>query len=162
MAARSLSPIPAGSSIVESIGTITTFFRLRWQELVDTFLIAPIVGSIQRGAPSPPSLTAALATTTIFTTLTAGLYEIGYYYRRTGIDGVSSSLQATVGWTENGVALTETAAANTNDSVTTGQQSGSKVVWADANTDLTIAIAYASNTPNLMAYRLDAWAALKA
>lgn len=153
---RSLTPIPAGVEITEGSGTITTFFRLAWQALVDSFQFSPSVASTQQGPPATAALSAAVPTTSLFTTKQAGLYRISFYLRKTRIDGVNSSLQVTLGWVENGVALSETGAAVVPDSVTVGQQSGEKLVWADTATSLTIAIAYASNTPAQMQFRYDA------
>lgn len=147
--ARTLSPIPSGTVIVDRGGAITDFFRLRWEELRAAFGSTPAAGSIQKLAQN-----AALVTTAVFTTRVAGLYRISYYLRKTTADGVSSALTFTFGWTETGFAQTEAQAALTTDAVT-AEQSGSKVVWADANTDLTAAIAYASNTPGQMVYRAD-------
>lgn len=146
---RALSPIPDGSSIVDKFGSITVFFRLRWQELIDAFGDVPVAGSVQRTGQ-----TAALVTTAVYTTVAAGFYRISYYMRKTVADGVSSSLTATVGWTETGVPLSESAAPLTTDT-TAAQQSGTKVVWADAGTDITIAFAYASNTPAKMTWRAN-------
>lgn len=145
---QSLGPIPLDVPIVEPGGSITVFFRLRWQQLIDGFTTSPTIEST-----SYDTQTAAIATATVHTTLGAGRYRINWYMRKTVADGVSSSLTLTTGWTESGVSLTEAAAALTTDT-TTAQQSGSKVVDADASSDLTIAVAYASNTPNRMTYRL--------
>lgn len=147
---RSLGPIPTGVQIVDKAGAINDFFRLRWQQLIDAFTSTPATGALQKLA-----LTAALVTTAIYTTKSAGVYRISYYMRKTAADGVSSSLTFTFGWSESGIAQTESETALTTDAVT-AQQSGSKVVWADAVTDLTAAIAYASNTPGAMSYRVDA------
>lgn len=148
--ARALSAIPVGSQIVDKAGAITIFFRFRWQQLIDSFAQSPVVGQIQK-----PGQTAALGATAIYTTKSAGWYRVSFYMRKTVIDGVSSSLTATMSWTETGVPLTETGAALATDAVS-AQQTGEKTVWADGATDITIAIAYASNTPNRMTYRLDA------
>ena len=95
--------------------------------------------------------TAALATTTIRTTTLQADYEVGYYIQKTTADGVSSSLTVTLGWTANGVAQTRAFAALATD--TTGaNQSAVIPILADAATDITIAIAYASNTPGTMVY----------
>lgn len=148
---RSLAPIPSGVQIVDKAGAITDFFRLRWQQLIDGFQASPLAGSTQKLNQS-----AALGTTAIYTTKAAGLYRISYYLRKTVIDGVSSSLTPTIGWIESGIGLTEAQPAIANDSVTTGQGSGSQTKWVDQQTDITIAIAYASNTPGTMKWRLDA------
>lgn len=147
---QSLAPIPQGVAIVEPKGgSITEFFRLRWQSLVDGFQISPDVAAIALAGK-----TAAIAAASAFLTKSAGWYRVSYYMRKTVADGVSSSLTVTLGWTESGVPLTEAGAALATDT-TSAQQSGSKSFWADAGVDLTYAVAYASNTPNKMTYRID-------
>jgi len=124
----------------------TTFFRLLWQTLRDAMTRTPTEARI-----SGSGQTAALATTTIRTTTLEADYEVGYYIQKTTADGVSSSLTVTLGWTGNGVAQTRAFAALTTD--TTGaNQSAVIPILADALTDITIAIAYASNTPGTMTY----------
>jgi hypothetical protein len=145
-----LSPIPLGTPIVDEEGRINEFYRLRWQELIDRFTTVPTVALLESGSPDPNSAT---ATTVAYTTLTGGPYQIAAYSRKTIADGVSSSLQLTFGWTENGVALTKTFAAVTADSITTSVDSQQWEIAADANTDITFAYAYASNTPGNMHYR---------
>ena len=97
---------------------------------------------------------AAIATTTIYTPTQGGLYRVSWYARVTVADGVSSSLQVTVTWREGGVTLTKTFAALTGDTTTT-LDSQTWVVHADSGTSITYAVAYASNTPLKMRYRLD-------
>lgn len=145
---QSLAPIPAGVVIVDREGTITDFFRLQWQQLINGFQQSPSVASVLA-----VDQTAAIATTAAFTTRTTGTYRVTYYLRKTVADGVSSSLTFTWGWTEDGVPLTSSAAALTLDT-TAASQSGSLVVEADAATDLTYAVSYASNTPARMTYRI--------
>jgi hypothetical protein len=153
--ARTLSQLPLGTPIVDTTGAINVFFRQVWETLRNSF------GTV--GTANTPlqklNQNAALGTTKIHTTLAAGLYRLSYYVRKTAADGVSSSLTVTVSWVESGVTLTDSAAAIATDA-TTAQQSGTKLVWADAATDLTVAVAYSSNTPGNMKYRLDACAEL--
>jgi hypothetical protein len=84
----------------------------------------------------------------------AGRYRISFYARVTTVDAVSSSLTITLGWSESGVALTQSGAAMTGNAITT-TQSGSIVVQSDANAPLTYSTLYASNTPGAMQYRLS-------
>jgi LDH2 family malate/lactate/ureidoglycolate dehydrogenase len=147
---RSLTPIPADTPIVDKKGAITFYFRLAWQSLIDAFQQVPTVAATEVLAQA-----AALVTTALYTTRAAGLYRISWYLRKTTADGVSSSLTLTLGWTETAFAQSEAQAAVAVDAVT-AQQSGQKVVYADESTDLTIAVAYASNTPGAMKWRLDA------
>lgn len=151
---KTLAPIPAGVAITldaqNLTGVITDFFRLRWQSLIDNFQTTPDVAT-----QSWTGQVAALATTTLYTTKTAGYYRVSYYLDKTVADGVSSSLQVTVGWTEGGSARTSVFGALTTDSIG-ANQSGSVMVPCDGASALTIAVAYASNTPNKMTYRADA------
>jgi hypothetical protein len=143
-----LSPIPSATRIVDSVGAITTFFRLRWQELVDRAGLSATVASF-----SALTKTAAYPATNIYTTTTAAMHRVSYGLLRTVDDTVASSLTVTIAWTQNGVArshafdaLTELVAVNT--------QSQSFPFYADANTPVTIAVAYASTTPNKATYDL--------
>lgn len=143
-----LAPIPAGTPIVEKDGTITAFFRLLWQSLIDSFQYTPTVALVALTGQH-----ASIVMTAAFTTLNAGRYRISYYMRKTTADGVNSSLTVTLGWTESGIALSESGAALVTDT-TAAQQSGEKVIDVDAAVDITYAIAYVSNTPNQMQFRL--------
>lgn len=143
---QSLQPLTAGVVIADGDGTPTSVFRQAWQAIRDSMVRTPTEARI-----SDSGLTAALATTTIRTTTLQADYEASYYIRKTTADGVSSSLTVTLGWTENGAALTRVFAALTTDT-TAANQSAVIPILADANTDITIAIAYASNTPATMAY----------
>lgn len=141
---QSLPPLVQGHPIVGPDGAPTQFYLLRWQDLINSFIQTPT-----RARISDDALDDALATATIFTTTVAGDYEVGYYIQKTLPDGVSSSLTVTLGWTSNGTPQTRAFAALTTD--TTGaNQSDVIPIYADAATDITIAVAYASNTANTM------------
>lgn len=146
---RSLAPIPGGIQIVDRLGLVTDFFRLRWEELRAGFQQTPALAAVRKSAQ-----TAALASTKLQTITSDGLYRLSYHIRKTVPDGVNSSLTVTFGWT-NDVALTEVFAALTTDTAT-AHQSGSVLVRAKANSDLTVAVAYTSNTPNTMTWEIDA------
>ena len=146
MSPQSLPPLVQGHPIVDPDGSPTAFYLLRWQDLINSFTQTPTKAAI--GATG---LTAALSTTTIWTTLAAGDYQVGYYIQKTAPDGVSSSLTVTLGWTANGQALTRVFSALTLDSLAANQ--GEPIqVYADGLTDITIAVAYASNTPGTMTW----------
>lgn len=147
---QSLGPLPMGLAIVEKDGGPSAFFRLLWQGVRDSFVQTPTEIRI-----SGSGQTAALALTTIRTTTVAAIFEIDYYIRKTTADGVSSSLTVTLGWLENSVAQTRVFAALTTDAVT-ANQSAVIPVLADALSNITIEIAYASNTPGQMVFRYEA------
>lgn len=151
---RSLDLIPQGQPITDDDGAASLFFRLRWEALKNGFPQSPTIDSLT-GA----GLTAALPATAIYTTSTDGMFRLSCYLRKTVADGMSSSLTVTFGWVESGIAQSLTLAALTADTVA-AIQTASATVRADAFTDLTIAIAYASNTPGVMTYRYDALAEL--
>ena len=98
---------------------------------------------------------AAIGATPIpLASVNAGRFRISFFARVTTPDGVSSSLTITLGFTDGGVACTQSGAAITGNAVTT-TQSGSIMVQSDANAPLTYAVSYASNTPGAMVYRLS-------
>lgn len=147
---RSLDPIPLGAPITDGNGIVVLFFRLLWQALIDLSLLTPTVANTN-GDATYTGRNSALPTTTIYTTTSGGAYRVGYYVEKTVADGVNSSATVTIGWTHNGKALTQTFAALVLDT-TLAFQTGSLDLLVDANTSLTIAIAYASNTPGAMHY----------
>lgn len=86
--------------------------------------------------------------------LSAGTYRLTYYARIKTPDGVASSLTVSLGWTEDTLALSQTGAAMTGDTVST-VQNGSIMVTIDRNSSPTYSTAYASNTPAKMGYKLS-------
>jgi hypothetical protein len=148
---RTLGPIPLGSPIVERDGTITAFFRQRWQDVSDGASETPTKHSLTLGAR-----TAAQPATSVWTTTVAGLYRVSWYLRKTRADGGSSSATVTIGFVDvDGQALTYAGAALTLDSL--GAWQGVTVpIRCQAPTDITVAVAYASATPGAMRYDLVA------
>ena len=93
--AQILSPIPLETPIVDPrTGNISEFFRLRWQELIDNS-----VRVSTRASASHIGKTAAVGTTTLYTTVAAGMYRLSAFLLKTIADGVNSSLTVTVGFT---------------------------------------------------------------
>ncbi len=146
---KTLSDIPVGQTIVDKIGAITLFFRFRWAELQAAFQQTPTV------ANSGPSAvqSAALPTTTVFTVQTGGQYLIAYLLKRVTADGAASTLQATYGWTQDGQALTHVGRLMNVDSVTADPTDAPFMVSADANSSITVAVAYTSTTPGNMTWK---------
>lgn len=141
-----LSPIPVGVAITEKGGPITVFFRELWQALIDGF------GKVGTAAiVAVAARTSALPLTTLYTTLTAATYRVGVYLEKTAADGVSSSLAVTIGWTHSGAARTHTFAALTTDTVGANLSDAWEFL-ADGGSDITLSVAYASNTPGTMQY----------
>lgn len=105
---------------------------------------------------SEPNLNAAVVTTDLAgAALVGGLYEAKAYQRIKTADGVSSSTQITIGWTDGGVIQSETFTALTGDTTTTKLTGASKTFRADPSTPITYAVSYASNTPAKMHYEID-------
>ena len=147
---RALPPIPSNTPIADpKDGRITTFMRLRWQELVDGWAQSGSVATVPVLAQ-----TAALATTSVYTTFASGDYRVSWYLRKTRADGAASSATVTIGCVDqDGQALTYTGAALTVDSVA-AWQSETKQIRCVASSDLTVAVAYSSTTPGQMRYDL--------
>ena len=145
---RTIGIIPGSTHIVDKDGGILTFFRLRWEEVRSLALFTPTVADLDL-----ENQTAAIPTTNVFTALTGGWYRLNVSLRKTIPDGVSSSLTLTIGWTDHGTPMTETEAALTLDT-NVAQQTTSKPMFVDANAPITVAVAYASNTPAKMTFNL--------
>lgn len=97
---------------------------------------------------------AAIGTTPIpLPSLASGAYRLTWYLRKTTADGVSSSIQVTIGWTESAQPLSLSGAALATDAVT-AVQSNSITVLIDAASPISYSTTYASNTPGAMKYRL--------
>lgn len=105
-------------------------------------------------ALSRTGLSASVGTTAALTTKSQGYYRLAYSVRITQAASTSSSLTVTLGWLETAVSVTLSGAAVTGNT-TTSAQSGSVVVRADANSDLTYATTYASVGGTPMQYRID-------
>lgn len=148
--ANPLSPIPAGTAITDGKGIITIFFRLAWQLLLDNLQTTPTAATLDLTGQ-----TARIVTRTLLATTNGGQYRVNYSLQRTVDDGVSSSLQVTVGWTQSGSPQTEVEAALT-EAAGISHQGLSRPIFADANTPITIAVAYASNTPAKATFDLHA------
>lgn len=87
-------------------------------------------------------------------TSSAGLYQAQFYCRVTLPASVSSSIQVSIGWTDDGVTQGRTSTAQTGNTTTTLDE-GTIVIYSDAASPVTIAVAYASvGTP--MEYKLYA------
>lgn len=101
--------------------------------------------------------TAAIATSILVLTrlpTPSGLFRISTYLRITYAAGASSSAQITIGWTDGGVACSDTFSAVTGNTTAT-TQSGSRLVQADRDTTITYAVAYASSPAAAMSYSLS-------
>lgn len=146
---RSLAAIPEGEAIADQRGIITIFMRFRWQALIDAFSQSPTVALTRKTAQQ-----AALGSTILWTVRTAGPYRIGIYLRITQAASTSSSATVTLAWVESGIAQSKTFAAVTGNTTTT-TDSQSFEVEADAASNLTISVAYASVGGVPMQFRIS-------
>jgi hypothetical protein len=150
MARGLVGPIPLGTPITDKDGTITPFFRQRWQDVGEGWTQTPTVAQAGR-----PAQTAALAPTAVWTATVAGVHRVSWYLRKTRADGVSSSATVTVGFLDlDGQALTYAGPALTLDSLG-AWQGGIVPIRCLAPSDITVAVAYASATPGQMRYDLE-------
>lgn len=147
---QSLPTIPLTVPITERDGTINIFFRQMWQLLQNAFRLVPTVAVLSAAGP----LTVALPLTVLYTTESSGTYRVGVALTKTLVDGVSSALTVTIGWTSRGLALTHTFAPFTTDAPGATDFTPWQF-YADANSNITVQIAYASNTPGAMVWRYD-------
>lgn len=148
-----LNPLLAGTNgvpITDAQGVPTIFFLLRWNQLQALAAQTPTV--INPGASAVQ--TAALPTTILYTVPpgNGGQFGISWSLQRTAIDGVASSLQATIGWTQSGVAKTHVGRLMNTDSLAADPTDSPIMITADAASDITLSIAYASTTPGAMKY----------
>lgn len=141
-----IGPIPLETAIVDKLGAIGEFFRLRWEE------VRSAAGRVAAAAiVTKAAQTAALATQLLYTVPIGGVFRVTYVARRTVVDGVASTFQFTWHWTIGGTPFSDTDTLDNTD--TTGHiRSASRIFSVDANTNLTFDMAYTSNTPGLMAY----------
>lgn len=127
-------------------------WSLPWQQWLSSLVLAvnnaaPVVGAITLS-----NQTAAITTTSVpIQSVTQGTYRVTYDMRKTAV-GASSSLTMTIGWTDGGVACSQTFTALTTNS-TSATQSGSLQLRADANSAITYAVAY-SSTGATLTYRV--------
>lgn len=137
-----LSSWPRGVlALVDKAGRITDELDAWFLEISTRLNRAPErrarVTFIDHGATIPTTAVPILK-------LAKGLYRISYYIRVTRPGSVSSSVQVTLGWTDGAVAQTFVGALKNGNTTTTYESSGVPLVRADAETELTYAVAYAN------------------
>lgn len=142
---------PPYKAEVVNQGRILTGDWTRWLQVFFSRVFSAIQGV---GSPvvSQGDQSAAIPTTVLFTVTQSACYRLSWYLRVVVADGVSSSAQVTVTWREGSHTSTKTFPALTGDTTSTYDAA----VWpfyADSGTQVTFAIAYASNTPAKMHYR---------
>lgn len=87
-------------------------------------------------------------------TLNAGLYVVSWYATVTVPAGVSSSMQVSIAWVDQGVPKSWTAPAMTGNSVATVQGDQRIMFYTDASSPVSYSVAYASTPADAMMYDL--------
>lgn len=138
--------------------------RLRLPKLVLGFEWQRYFGAVKQAVDEKPSRRTAVSLTDQHTSLgtTAlpiglikpGVWRISVTVRVTTADGVSSAIQVSLGWTEGGVAQSESTTNLVGDSTTT-REGKTFIIRADADTPITYSSVYASNTADAMRYSVD-------
>jgi hypothetical protein len=99
--------------------------------------------------------TASIATTPLpLGSIPPGVWRISYRFRITTPATTSSSLTFTLAWEEGGVTQSESGAAETGNTTTSGQF-GTLIIRVDTATPISYATTYASVGATPMAYDLD-------
>lgn len=142
-----VSPLYIGSVIVDKVGAINLYFLQRWEEVRLAFGFVAAKAIVQATTQSASIVGALILTTTI-----AGVYRIAFSARRTAVDGVGSTLTATIHYLDGGVPVSIPFPVNNTD--TTGSvYYGSVDVPVDAISNITFDQAYTSVTPGLMKFK---------
>jgi hypothetical protein len=144
-------PDPREDAITQSGGPITEFFRLRWEEIRTALGLCRRSRIPARRRASPRRCRDD-----------GDLHDSGrrrravrsssWSVQRTQIDGAASSLQATIGWTQSGIAKTHVGRLMNTDSLAADPTDTPILISADQASDITIAIAYTSTTPGNCKY----------
>lgn len=85
--------------------------------------------------------------------LPQGLYQVSYAVRVTRAATVSSSIQVTITWVDNGVTCSQSGVALTGNTTST-QQSGFLLIQADSGSSVSYSTTYASVGATAMQYQL--------
>lgn len=125
-----------------------------WQRWYSALVLNVNAAPSQIGTVTLDAQAAAIVTEPIPLPLSLpeGLYRLTYYLRKTVV-GSTSTLTVTLGWTDGGVACTQTFAALTTNT-TSATQTNSVTVRSDAGAAFTYALAYGS-TGTAMQYAFD-------
>lgn len=137
-----LAPVPFTNVLMNLRSRLMEFQWVRWLES----LVTAINAAPQAVGTSDLSDQDASVSATAFDTgtLSAGLYRVSYYQRVTQAATSSSSLTTAIGWTDGGVACTQSGAAMTGNTTAT-TQNGTLVVHVDAGTTVTYALTYSTS-----------------
>lgn len=124
-----------------------------WARYIQTLATSSTQASTRLQSVTLTQQAAAITTATLWPASTAGIYRVTWYARVTRAATSSSSLAVTIGWTDDGVALTSAGTALTGNTTSTFQ-SGQLAVNADRLTNITYAAAYSTSGATSMQYSL--------
>lgn len=147
-----LSPVPFRNKLFTKEGLID---QIHWVPWLNKLVAGVNATEQQAGTVALTAQVASITTTAVpIQKLTAGLYRLSYYMRKTVAASVSSSLTVTLGWTDGGVALTQAFAALTTNTTAAFQQD-SILIRSDADpASISYAVLYASSG-TAMQYRFS-------
>lgn len=145
-----LDPIPGYDPLIDNSKRMGE----RWYRWLST-VIARLLQAVLTVAPvHRASLTASVATTTIYTPAQPGCVRVSWTVQVLVPATTNSSIAVTLGWKANGVAQTEAFAALTTN-LTTTHGSGSVTIRPDSANPITYATTYSSTGGVPMSYLLD-------
>jgi hypothetical protein len=147
-----IDPIPDREPLIEQGTSYIDGIWYRWLSVLRN-LGANSTGQTGSTLVKTGQHAAITTTSLVLPALTNATYRVSGYLRVTTPDGVSSSVQLTLGWTESALTLSKTLAAVTGDTVTSVQD-GQLTAFVDQGSALTYSTAYSSNTPGAMQYTL--------
>lgn len=141
---------PIRDALVDKAGFLVRSWRNYFFALQGVGQASPQV--LQTASPS--TQTAAIPPTPLpLPSISSGYYRVNVYETITLPAGVSSSLQVTIGWTDNGTASTRALSALTTNTIG-ANDSTTFPIHVDNNSPITYAVAYASNPASTMTYNI--------
>lgn len=144
------APMPVRNPMVEDDGFISRPWRTWLRSRSDVVNVTPIrVGTVGLGNQS-----ASIPPTVVPVVVTAGLYRVSIYARRTVVATTSSGLGVIIWFTEGGQSLSVATPVNTENTLTAVVM-GSWVIRIDPDSFISYEVAYGSVNPGEMKYNLD-------
>jgi hypothetical protein len=141
--------LPKGQKDVNAYGMTDT-----WAKFFGSIAQTVSQASSTLNTTSVTAAAASIITTNLpLGQLNSGLYRVTWYARITRAASSSSSLTITLGWTDGGVAITQSGAAITGNTTAT-YQSLTYMIHVDRLTEITYATTYSSTGGTTMQYSL--------
>lgn len=152
--ATNSAPFPFSDAIVQAGTRLPTKAFIEW--VTQLGIDVDAASARVNDALTKTNQSASLGATALQSrSLSAGLYRVDTYARITQAATVNSSLTVTVGWTENGIALSKSFTAMTGNTTSTVDGNG-LLIAIDAASPVTVSTTYASAGATAMTYRLSA------